>query len=80
MQLNSSSKAHVLLHFMDAVQFKAVECTPVALQRNNLSVDGVLFKPEDVERSNFRWDLPADQIGYYYTCARGLLAQAVTDT
>ena len=36
------------------------------LQRNNLSKDGALFKPHDVTQSNFRWDLPAGQVQYFY--------------
>ena len=36
------------------------------LQRNNLSTEGALFKPHDVTQSNFRWDLPAGQVQYFY--------------
>ena len=36
------------------------------VQRNNLSTDGALFKPHDVTQSNFRWDLPAGQVQYFY--------------
>ena len=36
------------------------------VQRNNLSKDGALFKPHDVTQSNFRWDLPAGQVQYFY--------------